>query len=309
MVKSRFLREPLNAYQSVAAIALGRLGEGSEDRSAVVGRNNQCFIYEGSNNYRGAYLDIALAPLGDQWAKVIERRQRACEGIGAHFFQIIVPNKATLMPENFPEYLGGKGITTILERLLASVPMANLICPLELMRQTELRQAIFRRNDSHLTLAGNALLTEMVLAALAIETADVPFIETSEVKHVGDLGGKFHESIAEIYHAPRFNTGLLDQASVNKVLEVQVVGFNGNRQDFNNPTAPIKKSVLVFGNSFFERVPSWGISPLFTALFNDFFFLWTPQFDIDIVKQIRPDIVISQTCERFLSVLPNDNLC
>jgi hypothetical protein len=299
-----FLKDPLAAYASSTFIAFDRVGEISNDRSAVVGHDGWCFIYDGSNNYRDAYHDKQLAPLGDQWVRLIEQRQRKCEALGVRFVQLIVPNKATLMPENFPEPIGA-GITTVLERLLKAELSANLLCPVVQMRQQDLRESIFRRNDSHLTIAGNAFLAELVLSAVGITLPRVPFIEICRVDHTGDLGSKFTVPISETLCAPRFETGLLDQSKIQKTHEIVQDGFNGTQQSFYNSYAPIKQTLLIFGNSFFERSPSWGLSPLFCSLFERIHFVWTPLFDEDLINKIKPNIVIAQTCERFLNKVPS----
>jgi hypothetical protein len=302
MTKTIFLKEPLAAYASTLTIPPERIGDVSDDRSAVVGHNDWCFIYEGSNNYRGAYYDAGLASLGDQWAKVIEQRQHICDMLGVKFLQLIVPNKATLMPENFPEPLNA-GITTVLQRLFKAAPAANILCPVEQMRHPSLREVVFRRNDSHLTVAGNAYLVKAILETSRINVDYMPPIEICKTNHIGDLGSKFKFPITEAFYAPRFDAGLLDQASITKTHEVIVDGFNGIRQSFHNPFAPIKQTILIFGNSFFERVPSWGISPIFVALFENFHFIWTARFDDIEIRSLKPDLIICQTCERFLNRL------
>jgi hypothetical protein len=303
MIKTRFLSEPLSAYASKTIIAPERVGEISDDRSAVVGRDGWCFIYEGSNNYRDAYHDTELASLGDEWAKLIEQRQRVCDSLGIKFLQLVVPNKATLMPENFPEPLGA-GITIIFQRLLEAAPNANLICPVENMRKPGVRDALFRCNDSHLTVAGNVLLAELMLDAVGISPVDVPCVEIIKINHVGDLGSKFQVPVVESFFAPQFEVGLLDRSKIEKTHEIILDGFNGIQQYFHNPSAPIKQTLLVFGNSFFERTPSWGISPFMASLFKSFHFIWTPDFDIELITNLQPDIIIGQTCERFLNKLP-----
>lgn len=304
MIFSKLLREPIAAYASCATIPPERVGEVSNDRSAVVGKNGWCFIYEGSNNYRNAYHDIRLAPLGDQWSRLIEQRQSKCDSLGVHFVQLIVPNKATLMPENFPEHLGA-GMTYMLSRLIENAPNANILCPVEDMRKPAVRDYVFRRNDSHLTLVGCTILSDLLLVALGIDPVCNSYIETACVNHTGDLGSKFSEPISEWFCAPRFDLGFMDLRGIRKIRETVVDGFNGTKQSFNNPEAPIKKTLLVFGNSFFEKVPSWGMSPIFAALFEEFHFVWTPDFDEASVVTIEPDIIICQTCERFMSRLPN----
>jgi hypothetical protein len=285
----------------------GRVGEISKDRSAVIGRDGWCFIYQGSNNYRDAYHDTALISMGDKWARLVERRQRVFDAWRIPFVQLIVPNKATLIPERFPESLG-KGITFMLQGLLAGKPNACLLCPVDDMRHSKVRDHVFRRNDSHLTLAGSSILTELMLNAVKLDPGSVPCIETKYVDHTGDLGGKFVQTLSERFCVPKFNEGLLKINSAEKTYEKVVRGFTGTRQSFYNPEAPLEQTVVVFGNSFFERVPSWGISPLFCALFKHFHFIWDAVLEKKTIMTCKPDLVIAQTCERFLTKEPMDKL-
>ena len=111
--------------------------------------------------------------------------------------------------------------------------------------------------------------------------------DTVTTEHVGDLGGKFKREISEYLHAPLWSSGLLILGSIRKVQDVSSPGYNGIEQVFMNPTAPVKKKIMVLGNSFFERVPSWGLSPFFTALFQEFYFIWSPGIDVSAIKLFR----------------------
>lgn len=304
MIKSKFLREPLSAYGSITEIDPARIGELSEDRSAVVGRNDWCFIYEGSNDYRGSYINRDLSSLGDAWARVIEARQSYCDRQGIQFLQVIIPNKATLLPECYPEGLSAD-ISFPLQGLLASKVDAHLLVPIAEFRADSVREAVFRRNDSHLTVAGNVYLMELILEVLGLSDVHSVVVETHEVTHVGDLGGKFETKLPERCHAPLWNKGLLNQEIVQKVKDVPAEGFNGIEQVFRNPVAPINNKVAVIGNSFFERVPSWGVSPVCSALFQDYSFRWSPVFEVSAVDR-NTEILICQTCERFLNRVPED---
>ena len=65
MIKSRLLANELIKYASSADIAAGMVGAVSDDRSAVVGKNNWCYIYKGSNDYRNSYINGTVCGL---WA-------------------------------------------------------------------------------------------------------------------------------------------------------------------------------------------------------------------------------------------------
>jgi hypothetical protein len=295
-----FLRHPLTYYASRATIPTTLIGAVSSDQSAIVGSGNWCFIYDGSNSYREAYAARNLQPVGDAWARLLELRQRNCTALATPFLQVIVPNKATLLPDFFPEKLPSD-ITWPLRQLLQSNVDANLLAPVAELRAPDLREAIFRRNDSHLTIAGNSYLTRMILERLDLALSQpTSLIATHTAQHTGDLGSKFENPISETLHAPAWNDGLFDQSQTHKTHEFLPGQLNGIRQSFYNRTAPLQMRVLVFGNSFFERVPSWGLSPFFAALFSEFLFVWSPNIDYELIKEQKPDIVISQTCERFL---------
>lgn len=291
--------KPLGAWHQKGLI--------SNDRTAIVGDNYWCYIYEGSNDYRAAYLEQDQVSLGHTWATLIEERSKTCQHHGFNFLQVIVPNKLSLIPDYFPEKFK-TDTTYILKELLATTINAPLLVPLNILRSDELKEYIFRRNDSHLTVIGNMLLTDLIIKHLGIENLVCPMPDFNEVTHIGDLGVKFEQPIAESLFVPNWTSGLLCQTQLKNVRNTIVSGFNGTIQAFLNPDALIDKKIVVFGNSFFEKVPSWGLSPYFAALFKEFHFVWSPAIDIQYCIDVEADIVIAQTCERFLGKLPTDKL-
>lgn len=306
MKELRFLARDISFYGSRATINDDAIGRVSNDRSAVIGRGGWCFIYEGSNNYRGSYLNRDLLTRGDEWARLIEARQKLCDMLGIQFLQIIIPNKLTLLPEYFPEPVLAE-TSFPLQGLIASKVDANVLIPIRELKDDNVKEYVYRRNDSHLTVGGDAYLVEIILEALGLIKYECPNVETQEIVHIGDLGGKFIPQIREYCHAPLWDNGLLDQRHIVKTSEIiPNNGFNGIEQEFYNNNAAIDKTILVIGNSFFERVPSWGISPFIAALFKKYKFLWKPNLSELELNSYSPDIVVMQTCERFMTVLPMD---
>ena len=305
MNASCFVEGDLTDFGSSSFISEGRIGEISADRTAVIGHRGWCFIYDGSNNYRDAYTCEAVVGTGTRWFSLIESRQGVVQSLGASFLQVIVPNKATILSHLYPEKLGD-GITKTLKTLLSAKSHVSLLCPVEELRDPSYAELVFRRNDSHLTIAGNCYFVAAILNALKLSVEISTQVHTVETEHVGDLGSKFATPVSERLQAPCFDDGLLSQAGLIKRREISVAGLNGIQQCFLNESAPLKQSVLVFGNSFFERIPSWGLSPFFAALFREYTFIWSPALDVEEIRRRRPDIVICQTCERFLSTVPEE---
>jgi hypothetical protein len=302
MIKSLFPNS-IESYQSFSFIEDSRVGKISHDFSATIGYDGWIFIFNGSNDYRASYFDYSHAQLGNDWVDLIINRESYFNSLGIDFVQLIVPNKATLIPEKYPEHLGN-GMSVILQRLLSFSPSPCLLCPILEMRHPLVRYNLFRKNDSHLTMFGNAFITNLILKKLNIKQDINAALFLTKIEHFGDLGSKFEPQISEVFHAPIFDEGLLDLSKVNKYHEVILDGFIGIEQSFINHSFIYDKKILVFGNSFFEKCPSWGMSPFFVSLFREFHFVWSPHIDHEKVHALKPDIVIAQTCERFLNKLP-----
>jgi hypothetical protein len=295
-------------YESSIEAQSAGLGEFSPDRSAIIGRNNWFFIYEGSNNYIQAYRSEISHDLSRCWAECIFARANYFSSVGVNFRQVIIPNKLSVMNEFYPdEFFSSECyIETITHsKLRKDSTLKNTIFLLDSCIGFDFKNAIWRKNDSHLTLFGNVYFAEIILENLGLVLPDsVPKILSKDTSISGDLSSKFTSNILEVYKSPSWNEGLLDQKRICKTSETLIAGFNGTYQSFVNSSPVFDFKILVFGNSFFEKNPSWGMSPIFIALFREFHFLWSPNVDKELVERIKPDFVICQTVERFLGRTP-----
>lgn len=69
--------------------------------------------------------------------------------------------------------------------------------------------------------------------------------------------------------------------------------------------APIQKKVVVFGNSFFAgHLIQSSINYWMSIWFSEYHFLSSAAMSADYIGAEKPDIVICQTIERFLDVVP-----
>ncbi len=302
---SSLLPLSLNEYGSQITSSLPEPGSISLDQSAIVGNNSWIFLYKGSNLYYEGYLEEDQSLLAEKWMALIARREQRLSAQGITCCHVIVPNKASVLPDSYPFKLPRKQ-TDILTRILRS-DNNRVLCPVSDWRDGAIANSIYRRNDSHLTIAGNAYLAELVFSCIDLPLVCSQFVETSSVEHVGDLGVKFNPGVAENFQAPSFSSGLLNQGLIQKTNEyIPSNGLNGTKQSFLNSEPVYNKSILIFGNSFFEKCPSWGITPIFSALFRETHFVWSADIAYEIVDRVLPDIVIAQTCERFLCRVPSN---
>ena len=264
-----------------------------------MGESGFLFLLNGSNNYYEAYnqcIDDANYQ-ARSWISYASTLSNYCEKIGSKFILSIVPNKATILNEYYPLPLK-YGITPRLQHI-CSENAAYIHVPIDLMK-SHFPEQWFRRNDTHFTYFGNINYVNSLLRSLDIDVALELKRNLQNIEHVGDLGVKFSNVMKEYVRFP-----VEDISSGETINIVDGAGMHTGVTYANyNMDAVTDKSVIMFGNSFSERIPSWGMSPYLARIFNRYFFHWGSEVDVDLVRSLQPDYVILQTCERFLSSIP-----
>lgn len=296
-----------NIFSSV----LVPLGHVSHDGTVILGHEGHLYLVGGSNNVLEQYLadpDIpGLKLLADKWLAKIEGRLLGFQQIGARFLQVIVPEKLAVVPDYFPYKIPRSSpILSLVEQRLfeSSVPYLS---GLSILRQSASRQTSFAKTDSHLSVRATFELYTAILERMALAPPFAPTFMGPTVVEGGDLSTRvLGVPMYELQHfvASEFQTDvdrgvrLVDQF-------VPDAGHIGARCVWRNECAPIPVRVVAFANSFFERGASArGLSWWFARTFAEFHFIWSPNAELDYVVRHKPDWVICQTIERFLSHAP-----
>lgn len=291
------------------------LGVRSEDRSALVGRNGHLFLVDGSNSLLAQYspgydygpggLEGMLA----RWLEVLAAREEGCRSRGVRFVQTIIPEKLTAMRESSPVALDGPTpLYGQLEKSLNSHGWyVSGMKPFALWSDED---DPYLATDTHFSAAGaKAMFTALTHV---VDPTILPLLEAivfDEISYgTGDLSERF-------YGLPLYSKklepspGQLEDFNYDLAVTERYfppTGFIGRRFSWTNDSAPSRLKVLVFGNSFFGggdipgQLAWWG-----KQFFKEFHHVWRPDFDWSLIEEIEPDIVIGQTIERFLRLVPD----
>jgi hypothetical protein len=289
-----------------------RVGLKSPDGSSVIGMDGHMFITAGTNRlldlYRQREDDASVQSAAQRWGNIFRERRTRLEALETKYLQVVIPDKSSVIPEFFPIAIEPPtGLLSALQRKVAMVPDLTKIYlnTLELFINDEHRTDVFRKVDSHLSAYGAQTLMRRALETLGLPVFPfMPLTRRSIVKT--DLGSKFtssplYEEVALPDFVPQVK-GHLRQLEfrlpkTGRNIGMQIVWAN------TDPILPY--TVVVFGNSFFERgdvatsLSWWG-----ARIFKNFHFLWRPDVDYEYIKNVRPDFVICQTNERFMPKLP-----
>jgi hypothetical protein len=269
----------------------------SKDEIAIVGKNDYLFLYKGFNRYYQMYFDgdDLVQEMMRKWKVSINSWRESVESKNATFFFILIPNKATLLRDFYPLPLPKVGTQYL--SLLTKIESIQVFSP-------EDTEDIFLRNDTHLSPKGNFELARFMLNALNCNYDFGELIPKGFEKVVGDLGSKFKPAISEsVQYFENSNSAIKPKIVNDNSSEYLPERRIGISISFINSGAPLKKSLKIFGNSFLGVASEYSSLWLLALAFENVTFHWSPVVLIEHIEE--QDIVIFQTCERFLGYSPD----
>ena len=161
----------------------------------------------------------------------------------------------------------------------------------------------YLRTDTHLSLAGNAALAGVVLAALS--GPDQPVVGaglgTTQYVSFGDLGSRFEPPVLEV--VTTFGSFGSAVVIVDNRAEVEAAGRHvGTRRVLRNATAPDPRTVVVFGDSYAFPAPHYqGTAWFLVQHFREVHFVWSAfGWDKGYVEESGAEVVVCETAERFV---------
>jgi hypothetical protein len=309
---------------------LHRTGTISTDRTAILGRGGTLFLFEGSNKlytqYQETELSVNAVALVEQWKALLGARIEKFRSAKLPFVQTIIPEKSSALAHLFPLPI------TAPTRMLDAVETwakaeqerfgACFVSALECFRAAPGVDGYYLKTDSHFAARGAIATTRMLLAALARQNAAMeealPAIDalleraqaptTPRRLVTGDLAARFfgvplYEEDLDISYETLF--GRCSSVQLTNHVVPPGANLNGMRLSWRHAEAPLPLRVLAFGNSFFERGSNCTtLSWWFKHLCREFHLVWSKDIDQTVIETLKPDLVIAQTIERFLTVVP-----
>lgn len=269
----------------------------SQNEIAIKGKSEYLFLYKGFNRYYQMYFDPdeAIRIVTEKWIASIALWEDSVKARNSQFIFLIVPNKATLLQSFYPLSLPKQG-TAYLVSLTKNCKSA-VFWPKN-------KSDIFRRNDTHLSPKGNFEFASFILEQTGLDDCFAHLVDAGSAEVVGDLGSKFDPPISEIVKfyslAGDFSRPQIDFDNSSEYLPTRHVGISIR---LSNPKAPVKKTLRVFGNSFLGVAAENSTLWLLGTIFQNVAFEWSPKVNLDVIGE--NEIVIFQTCERFLGYSPD----
>ena len=281
------------------------------------GAKGYLFLARGSNDVVGLFSEATdmRAALLQQWADLLEQRNRRLGDLGVTYRQCFVPDKLSIYREEAQELWAGLSSPAEAIEALDCPSLRPLLVPLTgPLRQLKAEHQIFFPNDTHWTVAGCFSAYQLLCASLnVVPRLDLINAALGQIELAGDLGGKLVPPRRGLFEFGSFGRSAT-RTYANRLVSLRETGqltndvslHVGSIVQFNNPRPNSKHRVLLFGDSFSEYRTHY-LTGLLADTFSDLMFVWSSNIDYAIVASFRPDIVLVEMAERFMARLPTDD--
>jgi alginate O-acetyltransferase complex protein AlgJ len=292
-----------------------------DDSFVHKGRDGWLFLIGGSNSVSSLY-DRESGLLGDKtvrkWADLIERRARRFEQMGIQYIHTHVPEKLTIYDDKLwdPPIVDWRLSPAVrLREMLKSSPHSDVYLDLvEPFRTAPDKDQLYFKTDSHWSGEGCYFAYRLLCERIGIAPEpDLLSRAHQSLDGVLDMGSKFDPPIYEpvkLYDF-RMKTRRVFRNAIARYLETPEFGAQihvGTHVRYFNPTpGAAKKKILIFGDSFSSQRGD-ALTAMLAETARDVEFVWSSNLDWTYIKRARPDVVIYEIVERFMTVLPKDNL-
>lgn len=285
-----------------------------------VGRDGWLFLVGGSNSVEDFYKKNSAFTdeLAQAWVELLRARNERMTERGIDYFHIAAPEKLSVFNKYYDGELedpDGGPICQLRNNYLGAVPsLVNLV---DYFRQgAESGTNLYWKTDTHWSCYGAYAAYQMLLSRLGDPLRDdLLGYPGTEGEAVLDLGGKLNPPIfekarwlnLERHSVRRYANELVRFKERNNLIDEPHL-HSGSHVIFENRTAAaIDKVVVLFGDSFSEYRPQL-LTGMLAETYREVHFIWNSNIDDEYVKQVKPDIVLTELAERFMVQLPTDDL-
>jgi alginate O-acetyltransferase complex protein AlgJ len=283
------------------------------------GDDDHLFLVGGTNNVQRLFTepDHAFLTLCANWRTLLSTRKQIAQEKRIRDFHCFVPDKLSVLREK------ASAITTAMRFPAEALEsdsdplLLDILVPLTAyLRKQSTSYSVFHKTDTHWTIEGCFSAYQMLCYYLRIpQNADLIHRPAPAVQGSWDLGSKVIPTRLETIRFGRFAVGA-SRTNANYLVTAREAGIVPNKMmlhvgsivEYHNNREPLSSSrLLVFGDSFFEYRPHM-LTGMFAETVTTVMFVWSSSIDWGLVDEFKPDILLTEIAERFMRVVPNDDV-
>jgi hypothetical protein len=270
----------------------------------VRGKNGWLFLQSDSNSVLKQHSgEIRFSDEDlDRWAATLESRTERLGRLDIPHLSFIAPNKESIYSEQLPDDVTSapeRPVHQLLHRLKRSDPRTTVVYPVDELTRAKGYWQVYSKGDTHWNGLG-AFVAYRALAAAIAPVAPVNVIELDELEFLewptfGDLSEKLSPPEEDLIVLARL------RERKTRLVEDNGVRVGGRVVEFERPDLE-PSTCLMFGDSF-----AWQLFCFLAESFSRFVCVHRNTVDYEVVERESPDVVISQSAERFIIKVPDDD--
>jgi len=290
-----------------------------------VGKNGWLFLTGGSNSVFRYFTEREhFEPNIAVWKRLFDERLARAGQLGALYRHLVVPDKFGIHAEQS----GIEGIDASLAPALAlraalgATGQRAQYLPMLVDLRSSLLQAkaqgidTYFKTDAHWTFQG-CYAAYLTLCGSLGATPDLSIPDAPRLKGdlFLDLGSKLDPPVQEEYVTSLFlrkaqRVRVNDLVAFKEANDLHNAGglHAGSNVVFRNDvpgTDP--RTVVLFGDSYAEY-RTHQLTGMLAETFAEVHFVWSSNIDWNYVEQAKPDVLLTEMAERFMNLVPADNL-
>jgi len=284
-----------------------------------VGREGWLFLTEGSNSVSQLYTNPSsfTQEMAEQWVELLNNRERKLAELGCAYCHLPAPEKLTVLHQYYDgelENLAGSPIIQLAEKYSHAIP--SFLNPLNYFASQIQDYLLYWKTDTHWSFWGCYSAYQLLCAHLGFasntQIVEYPY---SEGPVMFDLASKLSNPYSEYgrfyqldKNAIRINANeLVRYKEENNLVNELSLHVGSNVVFQNNSETAIDKTLILFGDSFAEY-RSHLLTGMLAETFREVHFVWNSCLDYEYIERAKPDIVVSELAERFMTRVPVDDL-
>lgn len=241
--------------------------------------------YQGINHYTIEQLE--------EFKNKILKMQEVCDRNGSDFYLMVAPNKSQIYDEYLPngyKKINNKSKVDLLIDYLKENTNIKIIYPKDELLKYRDKYQLYYKLDTHWNPLGAYVGYSQIAKSIGNDYTDITKVK---VENRETLGGD-----------------LANMIGLNSKLKEREYFVNDNRYNYDlveqnqNILARYKsdnkngKKIVCFRDSFFVSV-----IPHLAQDYEESLFLWQRNFDENIIKNEKPDVVIMESVERYIDLV------
>ncbi len=297
-----------NATKATAVLAEKLVHEGDD---------GWLFLVAGSNHVLNMYQHkSSFTPtMAKAWVKLLKDRSKRFSSKGIQYLHLPAPEKLTVLHKFYRgkiENIEGSPIHQMAKNHAADIPCLVNVLPL-FAKQVD-KTLLYWKTDTHWSFWGCFSAYQLLCARMGVKpNTDLLQYPYSEGPVLFDLGAKLEDPIKETgrfyqltQNAQRSYANTMVRYKEEQGLINEANLHVGSSVVYRNKSEnAVDKCVMLFGDSFSEYRDHL-LTGMLAETFREVHFVWNGSIDYKYVDKIKPDVVITELAERFMTRIPDD---